>query len=146
MQIRFLLPLAALPLAGSASAQMWLDDFDSYASGTALEGQGGWHGWGGTNTTFATVTNVIAHSGTNSLELNSGGDTVHEYGPFSSGRWEYTAYIFLEAEDMALPGFGLHALKGKLKAHHAVSVSGNWRVTFRFERGDARDVDYTDYH
>ncbi len=51
-----------------------------------------------------------------------------------------------KANDMALPGLGLHALKGKLKGHYAVSVSGNWRVTFRMESGDARDVDYVDYH
>ena len=49
-------------------------------------------------------------------------------------------------KDMNLPGLGLHALKGKHKFHHAVSVSGNWRVTFRFEGADATDVDYTDYH
>lgn len=49
-------------------------------------------------------------------------------------------------EDMALPGFRLHPLKGALKGHWAVSVSGNWRVTFRFEGGHAVDVDYLDYH
>lgn len=49
-------------------------------------------------------------------------------------------------KDMDLPGFRLHPLKGGLKGHHAVSVSGNWRVTFRFEDGDAVDVDYADYH
>ena len=49
-------------------------------------------------------------------------------------------------EDMNLPGFHLHLLKGKLKGHHAVSVSGNWRVTFRFEDGRAVDVGYVDYH
>ncbi len=48
--------------------------------------------------------------------------------------------------EMDLPGFRLHALKGGLKGHHAVSVSGNWRVTFRFEDGHAVDVDYLDYH
>lgn len=48
--------------------------------------------------------------------------------------------------DMDLPGFRLHPLSGKLKGHWAVDVSGNWRVTFRFERGHAGDVDYTDYH
>ena len=47
---------------------------------------------------------------------------------------------------MDLPGFRLHALKGRLKGHYAVSVSGNWRVTFRFEDGRAVDVDYGDYH
>ncbi|MBF0368542.1 MAG: type II toxin-antitoxin system RelE/ParE family toxin [Magnetococcales bacterium] len=49
-------------------------------------------------------------------------------------------------EDMDLPGLGLHALGGSLKGHYAVSVSGNWRVTFRFEGKDAVDVDYLDYH
>ncbi len=49
------------------------------------------------------------------------------------------------AQDMDLPGLRLHALKGVLKGHYAVSVSGNWRVTFRFEEGHAVDVDYRDY-
>ena len=49
-------------------------------------------------------------------------------------------------EGMNLPGFRLHALKGPLRGHYAVSVSGNWRVTFRFEDGAAVDVDYLDYH
>ena len=49
-------------------------------------------------------------------------------------------------EGMNLPGFRLHELKGRLKGQYAVSVSGNWRVTFRFEDGSAVDVDYVDYH
>ncbi len=49
-------------------------------------------------------------------------------------------------EGMDLPGFRLHPLGGALKDHWAVSVSGNWRVTFRFEDGDAVNVDYLDDH
>ncbi|MFZ5792262.1 MAG: type II toxin-antitoxin system RelE/ParE family toxin [Pseudomonadota bacterium] len=49
-------------------------------------------------------------------------------------------------DDMNLPGFRLHPLKGELKGHYAVWVSRNWRVTFRFEDGHAADVDYVDYH
>ncbi len=48
--------------------------------------------------------------------------------------------------NMALPGFGLHPLKGTLKGLWAVSVSGNWRIVFRFENGNAYDVDLVDYH
>jgi proteic killer suppression protein len=48
--------------------------------------------------------------------------------------------------DMALPGLGLHPLKGDMKGYSAVSVSGNRRVVFRFEAKDAYDVDYMDYH
>ncbi len=47
---------------------------------------------------------------------------------------------------MGLPGFRLHPLKGGLKGHFAVSVAGNWRVTFRFEDGHAVEIDYLDYH
>jgi len=49
-------------------------------------------------------------------------------------------------QDMALPGFRLHALKGDLKDFWAVSVSGNWRIIFRFEGGQAYDMDLIDYH
>ncbi len=49
-------------------------------------------------------------------------------------------------EDMNLPGLGLHPMKGSLKGFWSVSVSGNWRVIFRFENGSATDVDYLDYH
>jgi plasmid maintenance system killer protein len=49
-------------------------------------------------------------------------------------------------EDMNLPGLKLHQLKGDLAGFYAVSVSGNWRVIFRFEAGEASDVDLMDYH
>lgn len=47
---------------------------------------------------------------------------------------------------MNLPGFRLHPLKGDLAGYWAVSVSGNWRVIFRFEEGHAAEVDLLDYH
>jgi proteic killer suppression protein len=49
-------------------------------------------------------------------------------------------------EDMDFHGSGLHRLKGKLKDRWSVRISGNWRVTFRIEGGDAHIVDYQDYH
>ncbi len=49
-------------------------------------------------------------------------------------------------EDMSLPGFRLHALKGDLKGFWSVTVRANWRVVFRFHEGDAYDVDLVDYH
>ena len=50
------------------------------------------------------------------------------------------------ANDMAAPGWKLHSLKGDLAGHFAVSVSGNWRLTFKFKQGHAELVDYQDYH
>lgn len=53
------------------------------------------------------------------------------------------------AEDiraMSLPGWKLHPLKGELKGFWSVKVSGNWRIIFRFEGGNAMDVNLVDYH
>jgi len=49
-------------------------------------------------------------------------------------------------QDMNLPGYKLHELKGKEKGTWSVWVSGNWRITFQFEGNDATNVDYIDYH
>jgi toxin HigB-1 len=51
-----------------------------------------------------------------------------------------------DVQHMALPGFRLHPLKGELRGFWAISVSGNWRIIFRFESGHASDVDLVDYH
>ncbi len=51
-----------------------------------------------------------------------------------------------QPEDMNIPGWEMHSLKGDLAGHYSVSVSGNWRLTFTFESGDAVLVDYQDYH
>ncbi|MBS1259448.1 MAG: Endoribonuclease HigB [Candidatus Scalindua arabica] len=49
-------------------------------------------------------------------------------------------------EDMDLPGFRLHQLKGKRKGYWAIDVSKNWRIVFKFEEGNVYVVDYEDYH
>jgi proteic killer suppression protein len=49
-------------------------------------------------------------------------------------------------EDIDLPGFDLHELKGNRKGTWAVKVTGNYRITFQFIDGDAYVVDYEDYH
>jgi len=51
-----------------------------------------------------------------------------------------------EVDNMDLPGFRPHPLKGDLAGFWSVTVSGNWRVMFRFEGGHASDVDLIDYH
>ncbi len=51
-----------------------------------------------------------------------------------------------EVGNMDLPGFRLHPLKGDLAGNWSVTVSGNWRIVFRFEGGHACHVDLIDYH
>lgn len=48
--------------------------------------------------------------------------------------------------DMQFPGSGLHLLEPKQEGVWSVRVSGNWRLTFKFEEGQAYGVDYLDYH
>ena len=50
------------------------------------------------------------------------------------------------AQDMELPGYRLHPLKGERRGQWSVRVSGNWRIVFRFVEGEAVDVDLIDYH
>lgn len=49
-------------------------------------------------------------------------------------------------EDMDIPGFRLHPLKGLEKGRWSITVNGNWRLTFEFVDGDVHILDYEDYH
>lgn len=49
-------------------------------------------------------------------------------------------------DDMDIPGFRLHTLKGSMQGRWSIVVNGNWRVTFEFDNGNAHVLDYEDYH
>ena len=48
--------------------------------------------------------------------------------------------------DLDLPGYRLHQLRGDRRGSWSISITGNWRITFSFDAGDAFDVDLVDYH
>ena len=48
--------------------------------------------------------------------------------------------------DLDLPGYRLHPLKGDRNGFWSITISGNWRVVFRFDDGDVHDVELVDYH
>ena len=54
--------------------------------------------------------------------------------------------VAVDPEDINLPGYRLHCLRGDLAGYWSVSISGNWRIIFRFAEGDVFDVDLVDYH
>ena len=54
-----------------------------------------------------------------------------------------TAYVI---EDIDIPGYRLHQLKGKQKGLWSITVNANWRVTFEFSDGNVYIVNYEDYH
>ena len=49
-------------------------------------------------------------------------------------------------QELNLPSFKLHPLRGNLRDHWSIWINGNWRVTFRFSSTDVELVDYLDYH
>jgi proteic killer suppression protein len=66
-----------------------------------------------------------------------------------AGRIERILSLLDEAsnpDQLNIPGFYLHPLKGERKGEWAMTVSGNWRITFRFEGEDAAAVNLEDYH
>jgi toxin HigB-1 len=51
-----------------------------------------------------------------------------------------------DIDHIDIPGYQLHELKGNRKSHWAISVNGNWRLTFQFYDNDVYVLDYEDYH
>ena len=54
--------------------------------------------------------------------------------------------VVARPEQLSLPGFGLHRLEGDLAGYWSVAVRDDWRIIFRFDRGDTSDVDLVEYH
>ncbi len=52
----------------------------------------------------------------------------------------------VKPDDMNIPGFKFHQLSGGRRGVYSVAVTGNWRITFRFDGQDATNVDLEDYH
>jgi proteic killer suppression protein len=52
----------------------------------------------------------------------------------------------LTIDDIDIPGYRLHSLKGRAKNRWSIWVSGNWRLTFEFKNGDVYILNYEDYH
>jgi hypothetical protein len=86
------------PKAVSAGRD-WSDDFDSYETGSALHGQGGWAGWDNNAAATGYITDVQARSSPNSLEGNwftgVASDMVQQYSGYNTGVWVYTAWLYV---------------------------------------------------
>ena len=86
--------LAIVGLSSVASASYFMEDFESYAPGSALHGQGGWKGWNNTPGAGAPVSSAFAYSGSNSVEIVPAADLVHEF-DLTGGMWILTALQYI---------------------------------------------------
>jgi hypothetical protein len=73
----------------------WMDDFDSYATGSQLHGQGGWKGWDNNPAAGALTSDTQARSIPNSAAIVGASDLVQEYSGYTSGTWVYTAWQYV---------------------------------------------------
>jgi subtilisin family serine protease len=79
-------------------SQSWSDNFDSYATGSQLHGQGGWQGWDNSPAAGALTSDVQARSTPNSVAILGASDLTHPYTGYTSGLWTYTAWQYIPTD------------------------------------------------
>ena len=84
-----------LSLDEVGTGTVWSENFDSYADGSSMHGQGGWKGWFNDENYTANVTSVESRSSPQSVDINGDSDLVHEYSGYTSGEFVYTAWMFI---------------------------------------------------
>jgi hypothetical protein len=85
--------LVALP--GTVQAQFFSDNFDSYAAGSTIAGQGGWETWGGNPAANAPVVNNLSYTPPNSLGVSGSADIVHQFAGVTAGTWYAKAQTYV---------------------------------------------------
>ena len=84
-----------LSLEEIGSGIVWSENFDSYADGSSMHGQGGWKGWDNHEEFTAYVTSNKSRSSPHSVDVLEDTDLVHEYSGYTSGEYIYTAWIYI---------------------------------------------------
>jgi hypothetical protein len=104
----------------------WEDNFDSYALGSSMHGQGGWKGWNNDPLWTAYVTADQALSSPHSVDIVADADLVHEYVGATSGQWTYTTWQFIPDDFMGLSYF-------ILLSDYSDGGTNTWAVQLRFD-------------
>ncbi|MBE0411118.1 MAG: hypothetical protein IBX69_15460 [Anaerolineales bacterium] len=114
----------------------WMDNFDSYATGSQLHGQGGWKGWFNDPSAGALTSDAQANSAPNSAAILGASDLVHEYDGYTSGAWVYKAMQFVPNDFVGQSYFIL------LNSYDDAGSNLNWSVQVLFN-GDTNQVSNT---
>ncbi|MGH9381507.1 MAG: choice-of-anchor J domain-containing protein, partial [Thermoanaerobaculia bacterium] len=109
-----------------ALLEEWSDDFDGYATGSQIHGQGGWKGWLNDPAAGALVSDAQAQSAPNSVEIVGASDLVHEYVDSTSSQWTYTAWQFIPADFTGISYFIL------LNSYDDSGSGLNWSTQVNF--------------
>ncbi len=120
--------LMALP--GVVQAQFFFDNFDSYAAGSNIAGQGGWETWAGDPGANTTVVNSHSYSPPNSLDLSGTADIVHQFAGVSTGTWYLKARFYVPSTQLGdLYFIALNRYDGACAAVGACDWSVQVRMT-----------------
>jgi hypothetical protein len=101
--------IAVMLMTASIAVAQWSENFDSYALGSGLHGQGGWEGWEGSPAADAYVTDVQSLSAPHSLDVTPTSDIVQQF-DIASGVWTMTAWNYIPASSTGKSYFILLAV------------------------------------
>lgn len=121
--------LLAIALPSVANAQ-FLENFDSYANGSMINGQGGWEGWDGDNQWDATVTDVVSFSSPHSLNLTPVSDTVQTFSGLNTGIWTVKVQTYIPSGHSGDTFFII------LNTYDAGTATHNWSFQLRMNGAD----------
>lgn len=93
-----------LSLEQVGTGVVWSENFDSYADGSDMHGQGGWKGWDNDPAYTAYVTSAESRSSPHSVDIKGASDLVHEYSGYTTGKYIYIAYVYLPSDIGDPPG------------------------------------------
>lgn len=119
---------SGVPVPGMENPEgAWQDDFDNYATGSSLHGQGGWKGWLDNPAYTAYTTTTRDRSAPNSVDIRGNADLVHEYSGITSGVWNYSAWQYVPGSATGTSYFIL------LNQYDDAGASLNWSTQVRFD-------------
>lgn len=113
--------------SGAPELVDWSDNFDSYATGSQMHGQGGWKGWFNDPAAGALTSSAQARSAPNSVDIFGASDLVHEYSGYTAGQWTYTAWQFVPDNTTGASYFIL------LNSYDDAGATNNWSVQVQFD-------------
>jgi hypothetical protein len=125
----FVIMLLALGLFATNANANWSDDFDTYATGSGLIGQGGWEGWGGGAATDAIVSSTFALSGPNSVSILPTTDVIQQFSLYTSGLVTISAWLYIPSSATGEQYFIL------LDAYDHSGATNHWALQLNFEAG-----------
>jgi hypothetical protein len=123
--------LAALPSV--VEAQFFFDNFDSYAAGSTIAGQGGWETWGGDPGANTQVVNIVSYSPPNSLGVSGTADIVHQFAGVTSGTWYAKVQTYVPSSQL---GDLYFVILNRYDGSCASSGDCDWSVQVRMSASD----------